>query len=258
MTVSGSGSPANPFVISSEIPCADVRGCLSAGPGITFNTGTGQISAHLSAQAGNNVVVAPDGGLMVPTAGGQVLTGCGLTGNGSASSPVKANTQAWPYACGVDAAAGGVYCDTQGRLRSDPRGMVSFTNYSESRSYNDIAVPATQNTVLDTFSVNVTNPDPCRSAQVYTEREIDVWMVLPAGAGGGTGQAADEMFYMRNTGTGSVVGVHAQGTKFLPESFTLGPGATAPVSLSATAGRGSGGAYYYSIVFNIRAMIISL
>jgi hypothetical protein len=40
--------------------------------------------------------------------------------------------------------------------------------------------------------------------------------------------------------------------------LTLGPGATAPISLMATAGRGSGGAYYYLINFNMRAMIVSL
>jgi hypothetical protein len=63
---------------------------------------------------------------------------------------------------------------------------------------------------------------------------------------------------MRNTGTGSIVGLHAQTTKFLPETFTLAPGATAPITLSATAGRGSSGAYYYQIHFVMRAVIVSL
>lgn len=258
VTVSGSGSAANPYVVSADVPCTSVRSCLSGGNGISFNTATGVIAARLSGQAGNNVSIGPDGGLLVPTAGGQVLTGCGLSGNGTAASPVKANTQAWPYPCSVDTFGGVVACDSQGRLRSEPRGMVSFTNYGESRDYNDVPIPAAQNTVLDSFSVNITNPDSCSAAKVFTEREIDFWMVLPAGAGGGTGQGSDEMFYMRNTGSGSIVGVHAQGTKFLTESFTLGPGATAPITLSATGGRGSGGAYYYSIVFLLRAMIISL
>ncbi|PWI15940.1 hypothetical protein DI272_18555 [Streptomyces sp. Act143] len=258
VTISGSGSAANPYVVSAEVPCEAVRPCLSGGPGITYDQGSGVIAAHLSGQAGNNVSIGPDGGLLVPTAGGQVLTGCGLSGNGTAGSPVKANTQAWPYPCSVDTFGGVVACDSQGRLRSEPRGMVSFTSYSESRDYNDVPIPAAQNTALDTFSVNITNPDTCRPAKVFTEREIDVWMVLPAGAAGGTGVASDEMFYMRNTGTGSIVGVHSQGTKFLAESFTLAPGASAPITLTATGGRGSGGAYYYSIVFIMRAMIISL
>ncbi|MDH6489684.1 hypothetical protein [Streptomyces sp. SAI-127] len=258
VVVSGSGSAANPYVISSDVPCADVRACLSAGPGINLDQGTGQISADLSGQAGNNIVIGADGGLLVPTAGGQVLTGCGLSGNGSGASPVKANTQAWPYACNVDTFGGVVACDSQGRLRSEPRGKVSFTSYSESRDYNDIAVPAAQNTVLDNFAVTITNPDTCRPAVVYTEREVDVYLVLPAGAGAGTGHGSDEMYYTRNTGTSTIVGAHSQSTKFVPESFTLGPGATAPISLNATAGRGSGGAYYYQIIFILRALIISL
>ncbi|MGW2951481.1 hypothetical protein [Streptomyces eurythermus] len=258
VTVSGSGSAANPYVVSVKVPCEEARACLSAGSGITFDQATGVIASHLSSQAGNNIAVGPDGGLLVPTVGGQILTGCGLTGNGAASSPVKVNTGTWPHACTVDVGGGGVYCDSQGRLRSEPRGMVEFTSYFDTRTYNDLPIPAAVNTVLDTFTVNVSNPDSCRPAKVYTEREIDVYLVLPAGAAAGTGQGADEMFYMRNSGTSTMVGVHAQGSKFLPEAFTLGPGATAPVSLAATGGRGEGGAYYYQILFTLRVMTISL
>ncbi|MYR61130.1 hypothetical protein GTY54_34535 [Streptomyces sp. SID625] len=258
VSLSGSGSAANPYKISAEVPCSTVRGCLSGGQGINYDKSTGVIAAKVSAQSGNNLSIGPDGGLVVPTAGGQIVTGCGLTGNGAAASPVKANTQTWPYACSVDTAAGGVYCDSQGRLRSEPRGKISFTTYSDSRDYNDITLPAAQNTVLDTFSVNITNPDQCRPAMVITEREVDVWLVLPAGAAGGTGQQSDEMFYMRNSGTSTMVGVHAQSCKVYSDTASLAPGATMPISLMATGGRGAGGAYYYSIVFILRALIISL
>jgi hypothetical protein len=258
VAVSGSGSAANPYVISSQVPCADVRACLSAGPGINLDQGTGQISADLSGQAGNNLIIGADGGLLVPTAGGQVLTGCGLTGNGAAATPVKANTQTWPYGCSVDTFGGGVYCDSQGRLRSEPRGRISFTSYGESRDYADVAVPAAQNTVLDTFTVNVTNPDTCRPALVITEREVDVVMVLPAGAAAATGQGGDEMFYLKNTGSSSMVGVHSQSCKVISDTASLAPGGTMPISLSATAGRGAGGAYYYGIIFLLRVLIIVL
>ncbi|WP_328427932.1 hypothetical protein [Streptomyces sp. NBC_00443] len=257
VVVSGSGSAANPYVVSAEVPCEDVRACLSAGPGINFNQASGEISADVSGQAGNNLVVGPDG-LYVATAGGAVLTGCGLDGDGTGSAPLVAATQAWPYPCSVDTEAGGVYCDSSGVLRSDPRPRMTFTSYFDERDYPDVPVPAAATTVIDSFTVNVTNPDPCRPAQVYTEREVDVRVVLPAGAGAGTGHGSDEMFYMRNTGTGTIVGAHAQATKFLPETFTLGPGATAPITLNATAGRGSGGAYYYLVNFVLRALIISL
>jgi hypothetical protein len=256
ISVSGSGSAANPYVVSADVPCADVRGCLSAGPGINLDQATGEISADVSGQAGNNLVVGPDG-LFVPTAGGSVLTGCGLTGNGSGSAPVTANTGAWPYPCSVDTFGGVVACDSQGRLRSEPRGKVSFASYFDERDYADIPVPASQNALIGSFSVNITNPDTCRPALVLTEREVDVYLVLPAGAGAGTGQAGDEMFYLRNTGSSSMVGVHSQSTKLFNEA-ALGPGATMPITLEATAGRGSGGAYYYRANFILRALIISL
>jgi hypothetical protein len=258
VTVSGSGSTANPYVVSAEVPCDAVRACLTGGPGVNFDLGTGEISADISAQAGNNLITNPDGGLYVPTAGGAVLTGCGLTGDGTASAPVAAKTSPWPYPCNVDASGGGVYCDSNGILRSEPRGKISFTSYFENRDYPDIAVPAAQTTVVDSFTVNVTNPDTCRPALVLTEREVDVYVVLPAGAGAGTGHGSDEMFYMRNTGSSSIVGAHAQATKLVSEAGMLGPGATMPVTLNATAGRGSGGSYYYQINFIIRALIISL
>ncbi|MFJ4469620.1 hypothetical protein ACIP2X_19330 [Streptomyces sp. NPDC089424] len=258
VVVSGSGSAANPYVISAETPCENVRACLSAGDGISFNQATGEIAADLSGQAGNNVTIGPDGGLYVPTAGGAVLSGCGLDGDGTASSPLVVATGTWPYPCNINNYGSVIACDSNGRLRGEPRGSVSFASYSENRSYADIVIPAAQNTVLDSFTVNVTNPDPCRSALVLTEREIDVYVVLPAGASAGTGQAGDEMYYMRNSGTSTIVGTHAQGTKLLAETTLLAPGATMPVTLNATGGRGAGGAYYYQIHFIIRSLIVSL
>lgn len=258
VTIGGSGSNANPFTISAETNCQEVRGCLSGGDGIDYDPATGVIGADISTQAGNNLAVGPDGGLWVPTAGSTVATGCGLSGDGSGSAPLEVSTGTWPYPCDIDTYGGVVACDSNGVLRSEPRGKISFTSYFENRDYNDPPVPAAQNTVIDSFTVNVTNPDTCRPALVLTEREVDVYLVLPAGAGAGTGHGSDEMFYMRNTGSGSIVGAHAQATKVISEGGMLGPGATMPVTLNATAGRGSGGAYYYAINFIIRALIISL
>ncbi|MFE5144372.1 hypothetical protein ACFRDV_43350 [Streptomyces fagopyri] len=60
---------------------------------------------------------------------------------------------------------------------------------------------------------------------------------------------------MPNTVTGSLVGgVHAQSTKLLPKTFTLAPGTSAPVTLSSTAGCGSGGAHHYESHFALRTM----
>lgn len=258
VAIGGTGSNATPYTISAVTNCAEVRACLSGGEGIDYDPATGVIAADISAETGNNLALGPDGGLWVPTVGSTVATGCGLTGDGSGSAPLEVATGTWPYGCAIDTYGGVVACDSNGVLRSEPRGRISFTTYSDDRDHPDVPVPAAQNTVIDSFTVNVTNPDPCRSALVLTEREVDVYLVLPAGAGAGTGHGGDEMFYMRNTGTGSIVGAHAQGTKVIAESGLLAPGATMPVTLNATAGRGSGGAYFYSVRFLLRALIISL
>ncbi|TFV33245.1 hypothetical protein E4K10_30965 [Streptomyces sp. T1317-0309] len=152
----------------------------------------------------------------------------------------------------------GVVCDSNGRLRSEPRGKITYQQFFDSRDYSDITVPTAQNTVADTFSMTVTNTDPCRDAFVLVEREADVYFVLPAGAGAGAGYEGDEMYYLRNSGTSSFVGAHTQTTKVLANAGLLAPGASTPVGFQVTVGRGSGGAYYYRIEVVIRAMIISL
>lgn len=258
VTIGGSGSNANPYQISAEVACEDVRPCFSAADGISYDPGTGVIAANVSGQAGNNLSTQPDGSLYVPTGSATVSTACGLTGDGSGGAPLAVAAGTWPYPCSVDDAGGVVVCDSSGTLRTEPRGQVSFTSFFDARDYPDVAVPSEQNQVADTFTVTVTNPDTCRPAQVITEREIDVYFVLPAGAGAACGYLGDEMFYTRNTGSSSIVGTHCQTTKLVGMGGTLGPGASTSISLEATVGRGSAGAYYYRIEFTLRALIISL
>lgn len=257
ITISGTGSDANGYKINSVVSCEDVRGCLSAGPGIDLDPSTGAISADLSEQAGNNITIGPDGGLLVPTAGGTVLTGCGLTGDGSASSPVTAATGVWPYECSPDTAGGVIVCGTDGILRGEPRPVASFTTFSEERTYPDVPIDEGSVVVVDNYSGTVTNPSPCREAMVLAEQEVDVWLVLPAGAGAATGFDGDETFYTRNTGTSTMTGVHTQSTKFLSRG-TLAPGATVAVSYGAAVGRGSGGAYFYRINYVLRVFLLAL
>ncbi len=57
VTLSGSGSVANPYVVSASLGCEDVRPCLSGTGGVDYNPGTGVISADLSEQAGNNLTL---------------------------------------------------------------------------------------------------------------------------------------------------------------------------------------------------------
>ncbi|MFF4900408.1 hypothetical protein [Streptomyces sp. NPDC001068] len=253
--MSGSGSPANPYVVSAEVPCSDVRACLSGGPGINYNAATGQISAKLSASAGNNLVANADG-LFVPTGAATVTAGAGLTGNGAAANPLKANVGTWPYTCPVNTAGGVVVVDSTGKLRGEPRGSASFTSFFDDRTYNDVAVPD-PTTVVDTFSATLTNPSSCLPCLAVVEQEVDIYLVLPAGAGAATGFDGDEMYYTRNTGTSSIVGAHSQGTKVLSRGV-IAAGATLAVSFGAQVGRGSAGAYYYRIQYTLRALLLAL
>ncbi|MGW4731850.1 hypothetical protein ACWEQC_22250 [Streptomyces shenzhenensis] len=257
VTVSGTGSAANPYKVSAQVPCDTVRGCFTAGPGIDLDTATGVISADLSGQAGNNLLINPDGGLYVPTSGGSVVTGCGLTGDGSASAPVEAAVGTWPYPCGLDEAGGVVVCDSDGVLRSEPRGKVVFTRFSENRGYPDTKIDSGSVAVVDTFSTTVTNPSTCLPALAVVEQEVDIYMVLPAGGAGAVGIGGDETFYVKNTGSSAMSGVHSQATKVL-SGGTLAPGASLSVSVGASVGRGAGGAYYYQINTLIRVLLIAV
>ncbi|MET9818350.1 hypothetical protein [Streptomyces sp. NPDC006355] len=257
VTVSGTGSAANPYKISSEVPCDTVRACFTAGPGIDLDQATGVIAADLSTEPGNNLSIGPDGGLLVPTAGGQVVTGCGLTGNGSASAPIEAATGTWPYPCDPDTEGGVIVCGSDGVLRGEPRGAASFSQFFEERTYPDIEVPTGSVAVVDTYNATVVNPSNCRPALVLAEQELDIWLVLPGGAGAATGYDGDEMAYHFNAGTTWRTGVHTAATKFLGRGV-LAPGASASVGFGAAVGRGSGGAYYYRINYVLRVLLLSL
>ena len=68
-TVSGTGSVANPYVVSADAPpCSSVRPCISATSGAAYDSGTGVITADLSGDAGNQLILGGDGGLFVPAA----------------------------------------------------------------------------------------------------------------------------------------------------------------------------------------------
>ncbi|WP_454346181.1 hypothetical protein [Streptomyces albogriseolus] len=254
--MSGSGSPANPYVVSAAVDCEEVRGCLSAGPGVAYDPATGVIGAQVSGQAGNNLTAGPDG-LFVPTGSATVNTGCGLVGDGSGGAPVRVNVGTWPYACPPETAGGVVVCDAGGVLRSEPRGRIDVQQIQDPRTYADLAVPNSL-TVVDTFSLNITNNDPCRPARVLVEREVDVDFVLPAGAGASYGHDTDQMYYMRNTGTSTMTDVHTQTTKLYEAMTALAPGAGALIQLPVTMDRGSGGATYNRIQVFLRAILISL
>lgn len=258
VTVEGSGSTALPYVISSRVTCDQVRPCISAGPGATYDPATGVVGADVSGDAGNNLRVNPDGSLFVPTGAATVTAGCGLTGDGSGSAPLEVATGAWPYSCPPETYGGAIVCGADGTLYGEPRGQVSFTSHTESRAYPDLPVPAgVGGETVDTFTTTVVNPDPCREALLLVEREVDVDFDIPAGGGAGYGHDTDEMYFMRNTGSSTMVDVHTQTTKLYRHSV-VPPGGTATVNLPVMVSRGSGGATYNRIQVFIRCMLISL
>ncbi|MFF1834251.1 hypothetical protein ACFVXE_08600 [Streptomyces sp. NPDC058231] len=253
--------PATGVISTTAAPvsCDDVRSCISAGPGTAYDPATGVVSAHLSTDAGNNLVVGADDGLYVPAAtGGAVTAGCGLTGDGSAGAPLAVATGTWPYPCAPDTSGGVVVCGTDGVLRGEPRGQTSFRSFFEERNYNNVTVPPGFDEPGATFSTDVTNPDLCRPALLIVWRETDVDFNLPAGAGAGYGQDTDEMFYIRNSGSSVNTDVHVQTTKTFHNASLLGPGATVAIPLDVTFDRGTGGATYNRIQVNIRVLMISL
>lgn len=259
VTVSGTGSAANPYKVSAEVPCPDVRACLTAINGVSYDQAAGRFSAHLSAQPGNNLVLDANGGLFVPSGAATVNVGCGLSGDGSASKPLKVNTSAWPYACSPQTAGGVITCDATGVLRGEPRGSAKYFDRFEGRNYNDLPVPAgTALTTVDTFTLDVVNDNPCRPALLITVWEMDVLFDLPAGAGAAYGASGDEMYYTRNTGSSLITDAHVQTTKLYRVTDSLAPGATSTISVPVSLARGSGGATYHRINSLIRAILIAL
>lgn len=263
VTVTGDGGTTSPYVISADgggtVSCDDVRPCLSAGDGVDYDPVTGVISARPSADAGNTLAFGADGGLLVPPPTAPPLaTDCGLTGDGSAGDPLAVAAQAWPYPCDVDDNAGGVYCDSAGQLRSEPRGIYDFTQQHIVTDYpTSPLVPSATNTVVLTRDFVVDNPDPCREAAMFVELEVDIDFDLPAGSGAAGGIATDSMQYIANRGTSAATDVHQQSTKVYNE-LPIPAGGSTTVTLNVSLGRGSGGAMFNRIQTFIRCFVIVL
>jgi hypothetical protein len=253
-SVTGSGSALAPFTIDAVTNCAEVRDCLSAGEGIDYDAATGLISVGVSADAGNNVTVRSDG-LFVPTGAATVTAGCGLVGNGSASDPVQAATMDWPYPCDVTALAGGVYCDADGKLRSDPMPRMNYYEAVFSQTYNNVVVPAAE-TVVAGYTLTLPNVDTCRPAMAIIWQELDVEVNLPANSGAMYGISTDDMWYGANRGSSAITDTHTQVGRMLRAPIPAG--GSVNFLLNVTMGRGSGGASYSLIQSYQRAFVFSL
>ncbi|MFI6289995.1 hypothetical protein ACIBEJ_00330 [Nonomuraea sp. NPDC050790] len=224
----------------ADSACIDLSGNGSGGSPITA-------APILNAAAGNLITCTPTG-LRAALA----LATCGLAGDGSAASPLAAKVGAWSYPCAVDTFAGNVYCDSNGTLRSEPRGRADFQQVTETTNFADVAVPAALDTLILTRNVLVTNPDTCREMFLLMEQELDVDFILPAGAGAAYGQDTDEVVYHRNTGSSTETDFHVQTTKVF-RLANVAAGGSVNYAFNVTMGRGSAGATYNRVQTFVRA-----
>lgn len=243
----------------AHVDCSAVRPCISAGEGMAYSPVTGVMSVHRSADAGNNLILGTDSGLFVPAGASTVTVGCGLTGNGSAGAPVTAATAtsaSWDYACDLDDAAGRIFCDGDGVLRGEPPGRMAYFTANQSQTFPSPAVPAGTDVSVLTPTLMLTNPDPCRDALVLSNADLDVDWTLPVGAGAEVGIGPDDMQYVVNRGTATVVSIHTQMTKTLRRIIPAG--GTLLETLPITMGNGTGGAVYTRIQWGLNCYMWAL
>ncbi|MFJ8852380.1 hypothetical protein [Streptomyces sp. NPDC102437] len=203
-----------------------------------------------------NLLVCGPGGLVVTGGtGGTVATGCGLTGDGATGTPLAAATKDWPHPCDIDAAAGGVYCDSTGVLRSEPRTRVANATAEGNQVLPATAVPAGSDVIVATHTLDIVNRDGCRPALAWVVATIDIDFTLPANSSASAGIAADDMQAFVNRGSSTATGVHTQVSKQWRRSIPAGGTLVEPLEI--TLGRGTGGATYTRIQWSLQALIIS-
>jgi hypothetical protein len=252
----GSGTPANPWIVSAQTNPAQVRAALTSGQSTVYNPSDGSFDLCLSGDANNAASFGTDGCLFVGAGASTVTTGPGITGNGAPGTPVAANAWPWLYSCDLNTWGGKVYVDPLGRLRTDPSTETSFQDMGRNFTPpSPVAIPAGSDVVIDSISITLTNPDGCRQSLVILQREFDVQCNLPPNSGGDFGMDTDNMLYHFNNGTTTVTGVHTQLARW--GNLTLNPGEVRTVTANITAGRGTGGATFTSIDSVLRAWTIT-
>lgn len=256
VTVVGTGSAANPYVVSTAINCADVRPCLSGINGVNYNPATGVISADISTTPGNNLILDGDG-LFVPTGAATVTTGCGILGNGSAGNPVRASTGTWPFACDIDTQGSPIYCRaSDGRLVTDPPVKGAVFSQFVGQTYADLPVPAAAATTVFGTNLTLSNPDACRAQLFFAILSADVDFRIPPNGSAAYRINNDRQFLYRH-GAGTDIGNISVQTNITAVG-TIPAGGTIGVPLDVQLGEGSGGATYDAISTGIRAIVYAL
>lgn len=262
-TVEGGGSTTNPYVVSADVTCDQVRPCLSAGPGAVYDPATGVVSVDVSDSPGNNLTLSPDG-LFVPTGAATVSTACGVLGDGSASSPVRANTAALPAGC-PETGLQDVYCRADGTLATGPEkfratmDVVAAPSAGGCLLVNGLAPDDGAFHTIATGVGTITNPSPCLPMKVRLEagvrhaqyvawgpgdNEIELAVVVTlAGAVTGplTQLVAHQHWRADSVSAGDAYTFDAVGSYDAAE-FTLGPGESVTATMEGTLFNGNSSA----------------
>jgi hypothetical protein len=258
VTVVGSGTVANPYIVAAHTDCAEARACLAAGNGLAYNPATGVFSAVADPAAGNALVSSPTG-LYVP-ANATVAVACGLTGNGSSGSPLAAKTLPWTFP-GTPAATGSlVACDVNGNLRGEPPYHSYYFQLRRTNTFavGALAVPA--GAILTNVDVSldlvVTNPDASRSMRVMWKQESRTYVNLPSNSTATTGVNSEEYWSGANNGATALGRMGVYTDKLNEATSSLAPGASTTLSMQAQACRGTGSASIIEIHMSHRVWLM--
>ncbi|MEU0059080.1 hypothetical protein [Streptomyces sp. NPDC006334] len=236
--------------MSAVTDCAQVRTCISPGPGINYDPATGVVAADVSNTPGNNLTI-DSGGLFVPTGAATVSVGCGLSGDGSASTPVAVNADAWGFTC-PEANARPVYCLSDGSLATDPAYKGACFGLFGGTAYPDVAVPAAAAQTIESHSLQLTNPDPCRNMLALVILMADVDFRIPPNGSAAFRINNDRQFLYRHSGSNDIGNFSEQHEIFLCQTIPAGGSVNATITIAV--GEGSGGATYDAISWGIRAI----
>lgn len=256
VTVTGNGTESVPYVISAD------ETEFTGGDNITIEDGV--ISSPTNCpevrdcfSAGENVTITEDGVISAQGAGDTVQTGCGITGDGTESSPLTIDTTSWPYDCPPEDEGTAIACDADGLLRGMPEHTTYYEQLLESRDHDDVAVPSGDLQEVDLYTLTITNPDPCRSVRVMFFREVDVDFNLPPGGTAAYGIESDTMYAQSNGGANTITNQHVQTAKYTNTEAALAPGDSLDMNVSVRVGRGEGGATYDRTQVAMRVLMIT-
>lgn len=185
-TVTGDGSAANPYTVTS-IPFTGVAG---AGIAITAGGTIGHsptISTCISTDTGNSIVYGADGCLYVPTnlqtpavantnSINLTLTGTTITADikpacgliVTAAGVGVATSGTWGFPC-ADTNGAPIYCDAAGQLRADPEKFVIRTERLGAAANILANAAGVGSIVACSVDLSLTNPSPCRSMIVQAQ-----------------------------------------------------------------------------------------